>query len=266
VNEKPNSESGEQQNKKPFLPGGLWYILAAGAILFGLLYRLSRVFTVTTEKYTFLVLGGANVLIFLAILVQALIYRRQWDAMTEAVKIERAKTDPRLQITKVRVVNLRPDESPIFLLSIRNVGTLDAEDTLISLRVSFGRSVDSEGTLAQKLTEPQSVTIPAGQEHTYAVPWDGAITKEHIERLHKVPLKMSGFIKQKGKDERGFCYRYYIIKGNRPEGMPEFVPCDFDTRLTKIVTAGSVRLKLEPYPPNVSTDKAQEHSKDEDAD
>ncbi|HEY5838412.1 MAG TPA: hypothetical protein VIT19_05195 [Pyrinomonadaceae bacterium] len=78
MNENPDSDSPSQ---KTFLPHGFWYIVIVGFVLFALLLWLSRAFVATTEKYTFLVLGGANTLIFLAILVQALIYRRQWDAM-----------------------------------------------------------------------------------------------------------------------------------------------------------------------------------------
>lgn len=201
---------------------------------------------------------------------QALVYRRQWNAMLDALEqtdkvigkmqdqweimneqlqLERAKTYPRLQITNVRVVNLKPDEGPIFMISIKNVGALDATETEIDLRVSFGRPVES--TLAQKLSNPQIVTIPAGQEHTYAIPWDGPIKQEHLDRLHKVPLTVSGFIKPKGEDEQTFCYRYYPIKGERPQGMPEFVPCDFDTRLTRVVTPGTAGVKVTAHAPIV---------------
>lgn len=261
---------------------------AAGISLTGLIalgyYLIS---TVPSILIPFVVGAALPLFTLFAIIYQAVVYRRQWhvmrdsvdrtdtiiekmqgqlDATIQALEIERAKTEPRLQITNVRVVNLRPDESPIFLLSIRNIGALDAEETLINLRVSFGRSVDPEGTMAQKLTAPQTVTIPAGQEHTYAIPWDGPITKEHIERLNRMPLKVSGFIKPKDEAEREFCYRYYAIKGDRPPGMPEFVPCDFDTRLTKVVTAGSIRLKLEPHPPNIVTDEVQKDSEKENDD
>jgi len=87
VNKTQDAHTSEHENDAPFLPRGLWYILATGFILFGILYWLSRAFAIKTEKYTFMVLGGANVLIFLAILLQALIYRRQWDAMQRTVKV-----------------------------------------------------------------------------------------------------------------------------------------------------------------------------------
>jgi len=274
-----------------------WSVVVTGlslsAVAIGGVYTIVRVASVFTEVgaiATFITGSIVGLFTLLAIVAQAAIYwqqrnfmMRQWkamqdsvdrtdtiiakmqgqlDVMTDALEIERAKTEPRLQITNVRAVNLRVEESPIFLLSIKNVGELDAEETLINLRVSFGRSVDSEGTMAQKLPAPQTVTIPAGQEHTYAIPWDGPITREHAERLDNV--RVSGFIKPNGKNEREFCYRYYAIRGDRAQGMPEFVPCDFDTRLTKVVTAGSARLKLEAFPPTVITTDAQKQSEDED--
>lgn len=119
--------------------------------------------------------------------------QEQWEIMNEQLALERAKTNPRLQITDVRVDNLKPDESPIFMISIKNVGAIDATNALINLRVSFGKPI--EGALAKKLKNPQTVTIPAGQEHTYAVPWSDPVTKEHLERLQKVPLTVSGFTK-----------------------------------------------------------------------
>lgn len=83
MNERPNRKTSNHQDRKPFLPSGLWYIVATGIGLFSILYYLSRAFSITTEKYTFLVLGGANILIFAAILLQALIYSRQWAVMQE---------------------------------------------------------------------------------------------------------------------------------------------------------------------------------------
>jgi hypothetical protein len=85
MNQTPDGKAQDDQNRKPFLPGGLWYIVLAGAGLFSVLYWFSRAFSVTTEKYAFWVQGGVNILIFGAILVQALIYRRQWDAMQNSI-------------------------------------------------------------------------------------------------------------------------------------------------------------------------------------
>lgn len=168
---------------------------------------------------------------------------RQNKRLEEGDARERARTDPRLQITHVKVSSLQPEKEPIFMVSIKNVGATDAVGVMIDLRVSFGRPVES--TLAQKLSKPQTVSIPSGQEQTYVIPWDQPVKQKHIDRLNKVPLIVSGFIKLSGEKEREFCYRYYPLRGERPLGVPEFVPCDFDTRLTRVVTPGTARLTAE---------------------
>jgi hypothetical protein len=76
VDQEKNGQQSRKDNKQPFPYQGLVSIVPAVFILFGVLYGLSRAFGITTERYTFFVLGGANILVFAAILFQALIYLR----------------------------------------------------------------------------------------------------------------------------------------------------------------------------------------------
>jgi len=70
---------------KVFFRGGFWWIVLGASVLSGVVIRLSWVFESQTSQYTFIAQGVLNILIFAAILVQALIYRRQWDAMTDTL-------------------------------------------------------------------------------------------------------------------------------------------------------------------------------------
>ncbi len=210
-------------------------MLVLGVVILGLFWISRFLDTRVSDPIQFITGNLLNVLLFVVILFQTYIYRRQTRIMGVAY-------DPRLQITSVRVVNLKPEEEPIFIVSVKNIGAIDARGVVVNLRVSFGRPVES--ILAQKLSEPQTVTIAAGQEQTYAIPWDQPVKQGHIDRLNKVPLIVSGFIKLRDEKEREFCYRYYPLKGERPPGVPEFIPCDFDIRLTRIVTPGTAGLKV----------------------
>lgn len=81
MNETEDAENGEQSQNNVFFRGGFYWIALGALILSGVVLWLSRVFGQQTEQYSFIAQAVVNVLIFAAILVQALIYRRQWDAM-----------------------------------------------------------------------------------------------------------------------------------------------------------------------------------------
>jgi hypothetical protein len=84
-----DSKSGKQPKYKKFFPGGFWWIVLVAVTLSGVAVYLSRAFTKQTEQYIFIAQAVLNVLIFAAILVQALIYRRQWDSMEQSVELAR---------------------------------------------------------------------------------------------------------------------------------------------------------------------------------
>jgi hypothetical protein len=66
------SEGGNQPKYKKFFPGGFWWIVLGAVILSGFAVYLSRAFSKETEQYTFIAQAVLNILIFAAILVQAL--------------------------------------------------------------------------------------------------------------------------------------------------------------------------------------------------
>ena len=260
------AKTGDDQTL--MLSADLRLIIGSAVVGTGLLIVLS--FWLVASRIPFVVGAALPLLTLIAIVYRAVVYHRQWrvmkdnlrqtdrvvdkmqeqlEAMRDQVKIMGVAYDPRLQITRVEVFHLSAESEPLFIVSVKNVGAIDAEGVTINMRVSFGRPVES--TLAQKLSEPQVVTIAAGQEEAYVIPWDQPIKQEHIDRLKQVPLVVSGFIKMRDGDKREFCYRYYVLK-NRPPGVPQFVACDFDTRLTRVVTPGTAGVKVTAHAPIVT--------------
>ena len=249
------------------------WIIGSGVLLILAVLVVSIFKEYMNERIKFVTDAVPNILIFAAVLIQARIYQLQWRVMRDQVRIMGVAYDPRLRVTDVRVENFRAGGEPVFIVLIKNEGATDARDTSLNIRVSFGHPI--EGTLAQKWKEPQTVTVSAGQEQTYIVPWDSPIKQEHIDGFNNktTPLTVSGFIRLKGRDPKKFCYRYYPIKGERPKGVPQFVPCDFDTGLARVVTPQAARLKLTAHAPDVISQpkpsgesKAQEETKPDSKD
>jgi hypothetical protein len=147
VNETPSGQCDEGQNNKPFLPRGGLYIVLAGLGLGAALWWLSRAFGVTTEKYTFWMQGGANALIFLAILGQVLIYRRQWDVMERQWKqtqcgiksAEESAIDANRAYVLAKIKDTSPyDEGFQFRLIIENGGNTPANNVCVHYWCDFG--------------------------------------------------------------------------------------------------------------------------------
>lgn len=176
------------------------------------------------------------------IVVHAIMYYKQAKEVNKQTEVLSVALQPSLRITDVRIEDFEEGKEPVFIVSIKNDGRIDARNVSLGIRVSVGRPI--EGALAKKLAK-NIVTIPAGQEQHYFVPWEQEITQEHIKRFNnkKAPLKVSGTLKIGSAEEMSFCYRYYAWRGERPKGVPQFVPCDFDTRLTTVVTPGTAHLK-----------------------
>jgi hypothetical protein len=88
------ADENKQRQDKVFFRGGFWWIALGAVILVAVVIRYSRVFDTLSAQYTFIGQNVLNVLIAAAIVVQALIYRRQWDAMRGSLTVARdsAKT------------------------------------------------------------------------------------------------------------------------------------------------------------------------------
>lgn len=91
--QKPDSESKSAHADKPYLHGGFWYILGGVVVLCALIFCFSFYFTDTPSRLTFIAQSALNVLVLSGILVQALIYRRQWDAMQGQLREVKRQND-----------------------------------------------------------------------------------------------------------------------------------------------------------------------------
>jgi len=81
VNEKNNSQNAENQPSRKFQKR--WFLIILGASILVLwVFRLSRAFGEASARYSFEAQSFLNILLLIAIVVQAFIYYEQWTAMT----------------------------------------------------------------------------------------------------------------------------------------------------------------------------------------
>src|SRR5213595_1877133 len=87
MNNAGTANNKDQKDNRRFKPGGLLWIVACGLLLCIGVFYLSRSFDKRTEQYAFLAQSILNVLIFVAIAVQAWIYQGQWNVMERQTDI-----------------------------------------------------------------------------------------------------------------------------------------------------------------------------------
>lgn len=226
-------------------------------------------------KAIFLTGSLLNLSIIVAVIIQAYIYVGQWDTMerslertddiikkmqaqlgtmNEGLAIERAKTDPRLRVSKVRIENFEAGTSPIFIVTIANDGLIDA--TGVELHIGIKMGTDKEFNWI----DPQTVMIPARGEESYPVDSGAQLEQEHIEGFNKtVPIEVRVRVKYwpgSPTEPKEFCYKYLPWRGDRPPDIPQFVPCDFNPHLNIIVHLGAGRLTLTGHPVTLIHGKA----------
>jgi hypothetical protein len=233
-------QPAKQQKGKSLLPRSLfgvdiylWAIAGIGIALATLFILYAYYFiNEHSVKATFAAQNGLNLLIFIAILIQARIYNGQWGAMQETLKIERAKISPRLRVDEVRAVGFEIGQSPAFMVSLVNEGATEAQDVALYVEAERG------GVRAYWRGE-QIVTVPAKDRRMYPIRWSAVLTQEVIDAYNNVEpwLKVFGYFKYKDI-EQPFCYQYYPWIGKRPAEVPYFVPCDFDPRTDINITLG----------------------------
>jgi len=77
----------------------------------------------------------------------------------------------------------------------------------------------------------QIVTIPANSSRECFMSWLGTFTPEDRDKFSKEkwPVQVSGSVQEKNKEAVRYCYKYYRWdEGERPNGIPEFVPWEID--------------------------------------
>jgi hypothetical protein len=153
VNQQEHTQRGEH-GTRPFPYCGLVFVVLAVIGLFAVLVGLSRAFTLVTDKYTFFVLGGANILVFAAILLQALIYLRMAgqnerlisasednaDAAREAFRIGAA---PYFGIAAIAPEGFDDNYAPLIKVTFTNGGQTPAWHFHSRAKAVVGQTLDT---------------------------------------------------------------------------------------------------------------------------
>lgn len=192
-----------------------------------------------------------NVLILMAITIQAYIYTQQWEAMNEGLQIERAKTNPRLRVARVRAEGFQIGKRPVFIVTITNDGLIAATSVRVHMEVLIG--TDKEiGWIHAPV-----VSIPAnGQEH-YFIRSSSWLTQEQFVAFNNdLVLKVMGYFEYWPIGRTNFCYKYVPWDEERPKDVPQFVPCDFEPRLNTTLHLAGIEAKLTLHAAGVVIAKA----------
>ncbi len=178
----------------------------------------------------------------------------QLNKMEEALSIERAKTDPRLRVSNIRIEDFKAGQSPIFIITIANEGLIDATGVELHIGVRMGEEKEFNWI------EPQTVMIPARGRESYPIVSGAIFNEQLIEGFNtEVPIEVKVRVKYfpgSPVEPKEFCYRYLPWRGDRPEDVPQFVPCDFNPRLNVVVHLKGVEVKLTGHAPEVIIGKA----------
>jgi hypothetical protein len=162
----------------------------------------------------------------------------QCVAAQEQLEIMRMALEPRLRVTGVRVENFKPGHEPVFLVSIINDSLSDAND------VAFYMSFETDDGVETSWQGEQVVTVPAKGMRNFPIHWRTSLTDERFYSFNRlsspVSLQVSGYFRQGNGESREFCYRYYPwYSGERPDGLDQFFPCDFNSRLAHTLHTAS---------------------------
>ena len=214
--------------------------------------------TEATYQLWNLIITGAGVVIGVAVVI---IYGKQLSTMRgQLAEMKTAGTATeqqvalasraRLHIDGVRVADFASGMEPVFFVKIVNSGPVAAENVAVSIRVET-----SEGG-AKYTGGEHRIMIPAHDSREYFIRWASRLNDTLVNGFKSdTPLSVSGYFEYEGKRTE-YCYKYNACSGERPQGVPEFIPCDFDTRRTILATgkalagsiaiAGSVTMKKIP--------------------
>ena len=204
--------------------------------------------TEATYQIWSLIITGAGVIVGIAVVI---IYGKQLTAMRGQLAEMKAAgaatekqvelaTSARLHIEGVRVADFSSGLEPVFFVKIVNSGPVAAEDVAVNIRVE-----SSEGG-AKYTGGDHRIMVPAHDSREYFIKWPSRLNDTLVNGFKSdIPLRVSGHFEYGGKRTE-YCYRYNASQGERPSGVPEFIPCDFDTRRTVLVTGkaagGSIAL------------------------
>jgi hypothetical protein len=148
-----------------------------------------------------------------------------WETRREAnatVQQVIAATSARLFIDGVHAANFESGQEPVFFLRVGNTGAVPAEDVRVSIEIDH-----LHGGVKQ-IADWNSMLIPANNHRDY--PLRASFILPEIRELETWGLKITGTVTHRD-NTIPYCFKYHHWQGPRPDGLPLFVPCDFDFRL-----------------------------------
>jgi hypothetical protein len=140
----------------------------------------------------------------------------------KTVKTMEKQLEGSLHVDGVRVVGLQEGQQPIFFVKVVNSGVL-AKEVSIAITVRFPDGIT-------KYHNAVAMLIPAQGGREFFISSGIIPNKASLESLNAETLRVSGCIKWgKKKDKKEYCYKYNPCSfGTWPDGVPDFVPCDFN--------------------------------------
>lgn len=164
--------------------------------------------------------------------------KNQSQTSRQLFEMQAAITNPHLRVAEVRVENFKAGKEPIYIVTIANDGLIDATNVQVHMRVEMGTY-----KILTLINDP-IVTIPAKEKEYFYIIDPSGLKQQHIDDFNKaVPLKVVGHFTFWLGGLQKFCYKYqpWDEKTERPEGVRQFVRCDYDPRLnTTVVITGNV--------------------------
>jgi hypothetical protein len=163
-------------------------------------------------------------------------------------------TEPRLHIDCVRAANFKYGQSPVFFVRVINSGIITAENVMIGMEAAI-----DPGKIV-RYQKDQVIAIPADGSRECFIRSEMVLDQNRLAAYDNgdIPLRISGYVKWSGKTAE-YCYKYNPWpSGNRPKGVPVFVPCDFETgentaikieAAMPIMSAGLSAVKIEAPSP-----------------
>jgi|GEM_PF-3230167 len=291
--DKPQPQNNETNNQAMmvytqrrwpfFMTAGAIAGLAAGGGF--LIWQLSAAFNDPSTWATFVIGSALNLGVLLAVVAQACIYwgqrnlmAQQWRAMVdskkqtdtvieemrvqsaglqETLQRERAKTDPRLRVVRIRIDNFDVGRTPIFIITISNDGLINANNVELHIGISMGNNREFNWI------SPQVVTVPARSHESYPVRI-GILPDEQL--IHNLtdgitPIEVKVRLKYWPHSPimpTEFCYRYFPWPrgSERPDDIPQFFGCDFRANTNHIVHVQGIELKLTGHAPEMIHNKS----------
>jgi hypothetical protein len=174
----------------------------------------------------------------------------------QLLNLQAAISDPRLRVS-VHAEDFAPDKKPIFIVTINNDGLIAATNVAFKMVVKW---------LGREERLKDVFDVPAKDTEIQHLVSNGVLTDLQFKSFNEsAPLIVEGTLsyfpyqRKDGDPPQPFCYKYHPWKGDRPEGIPQFIRCERATTVDLAVqiegarltlTPGDVTVRIEPVAPD----------------